>query len=234
MGRRTFLLQLGALGIAGSGDALAQVMAPNAVPRATLEARRVRRLSAPTFSDPARSSFGHVRVGNKIYIVGGHQNIYHQYLPEDFTAEFLEYDLGTKNWRRLTSYPFPVQGLRLCEDGGWIYAFGGFRYEPAFEYNPWKPGEFMWAARSEDKVYRYNPKDNRWLYVCDMPRRRSSNVLLKQGRRAYLVAGWDGTLPKRGDRSGYWHQAIDVFDFDRQAFVPYDVTLPRSEEHTSE
>lgn len=178
------------------------------------------------FQDMPRSSFGSIQVGTKLYFVGGHIGIYHTYANGYFTGEFLEYDLINKTWLRLSSYPFPVQGLRLAADGNFLYAFGGFRYERGHDYQKWNLGETKWAAASDDSVYRFDLIRGTWSFVCQMPRRRSSNLLLKAGRRVFLLAGWDGTPSRRGDRSGVWHSAVDVFDLDEQGFIHWEKPLP--------
>ncbi|HSI03506.1 MAG TPA: hypothetical protein VLC93_03480, partial [Myxococcota bacterium] len=46
-------------------------------------------------SEPARSSFGAARVGDRVYIAGGHQGHEHTYPPESFMARLEYYDLAT-------------------------------------------------------------------------------------------------------------------------------------------
>lgn len=191
------------------------------------------------FSEP-RASFGHTRVRDTLYIVGGHLKGYHDYLADHFTDQFLSYDLKAKKWKRLRPYPFPVQGLRLAEHKGWIYAFGGFHYEAAFDYSPdWMPpatpnanGEIHWSARSTDQVFRYKIGQDKagWQLVCHMPRRRSSNLIIKNGNRIFQVAGWDGTLKERigldvTRQPKEFHRMIDVFDTEKLAFVPYSTNI---------
>ncbi|MCW7538597.1 hypothetical protein OOT46_12165 [Aquabacterium sp. A7-Y] len=177
---------------------------------------------ATLFEQPPRSSFAQARAGDKVYVLGGHVGRYHTYPAANFSDELLEYELSTRSWRRLSRYPFAVQGLRMLATRDYLYAFGGFRYERGLDYPDWRPEEVGWPAVSDDSVFRYDIRRDRWSFVCQMPRRRSSNVLLHSGNRAFLVAGWDGTPRRRGDRSGSWHEAIDVFDLKEQAFVPWD------------
>lgn len=194
------------------------------------------RVNAPglnPFLQPARSTFAWAATNDRIYILGGHVGEYHDYPSVHFTPDFLEFDLRQRSWRRLASYPFPVQGIRMVQDKESIYAFGGFRYSSAFDYSPnWRVDaqgreEVHWSAVSDDEVYRYDMRRDRWQHMTTMPRRRSSNIVHVQGRRVYLIGGWDGTLLKRNNRATpVFHSMVDVFDLDRQEFIPFDVEVP--------
>jgi N-acetylneuraminic acid mutarotase len=180
------------------------------------------------FHDQPRSSFAWARVGDKLYVLGGHTGPFHDYPAAVFARELLEYDFVQESWRSLAAYPFGIQGLRMVHDGDSLYAFGGFRYSAAFDYSPnWRENEVHWSAVSDDEVYRYELKSDTWQHVTTMPRRRSSNVLLKRARKVYLIAGWDGTLRSRGNRSNpVFHTMVDVFDLDTLDFTPYDTEMP--------
>lgn len=174
-----------------------------------------------------RSSFGLARAGDRLFVMGGHTGIFHEYLSANFTNETLELYIPTRKWRRLAPMPVPLQGFRAVVHGGFVYSFGGFRYDSAFDYGNWGPHEIKWAARSDDRVFRYDIARDTWSFLTTMPRRRSSNEVFKVGTKVYLVAGWDGTPKRRGDRAAFI-EAVDVFDLATEQFLPNDAMLLRS------
>jgi hypothetical protein len=119
----------------------------------------------------------------------------------------------------------------------WILAFGGFTYDAAFDYSPPFPRPWVdpfapngdalkWAARSDDRVYRYNTRTGAaWELVATMPHRRSSNILFVSGRKVFLLYGWDGTPSRRRDYDGRFLEGVDVFDLDKLQFEASDTAI---------
>lgn len=160
-----------------------------------------------------RSSFGHVILNGDLYIIGGHPGKFHKYDKANFSSEVHAYNIASNSWRKCASFPRPTQGLRVVENGGYLYAFGGFSYESTIAINPW-------PAKSLDSVYRYSPNEDRWELISVMPRRRSSHVCEVINGKAYLIGGWDGTPSAIGVTQGEFVSAIDVFDFSKGVFLP--------------
>ncbi len=187
--------------------------------------------TGPYFQNP-RASFGHAKIGDDVYFVGGHTGGFHCYPSDRFTDDVLAFNIKTGAWRQLPKYPFPVQGLRLAATQDSLFAFGGYRYEPAFHFvgcNVDSNGlseqmKDTFSARSDDQVFRFDVAAGQWEPFAQMPRRRSSNAIIAVGQRIYLVAGWDGTPPVRRGK-GRFHASIDVLDLNDHKFVPYDSTL---------
>jgi hypothetical protein len=182
------------------------------------------------FPDPLRSSFGVVKVGNLVYVVGGHVGRFHNYSQPRFSSSCHVLDLGSLQWTAIRDYGSNkagigaqvVQGLRLLEYGGNIYGFGGFSYEPSLDFadiaDPWQ-----WYARTRSEIYKYSPSDDEWTLVGHLPRPRSSYVAGRVGDRAYLIGGWDGTPLEREDAYGAFgrlHPSIEVFDFQTERVIP--------------
>ena len=164
-----------------------------------------------------RSSFGAIEHKGKVYVAGGHQGAEHTYPPESFTARVEYYDLEKKEWFNTAPRLHKAHGFQLAAHGNYIYAFGGFAYEEST--NPkWK---------SLDVVERYDIRTKEWEIVGHMPRRRSSNVVVKVGSKAYLIGGWDSTPKYDGDLDGTFHGEIDVFDFETQTFSTLEKRLPK-------
>lgn len=188
------------------------------------------------FPAPFRSSFGVVRVGNRVYIAGGHVGRFHNYSEPRFSSACHVLDLTTMKWSPIRDYGATksvaksqvTQGLRLLEYGGKIYGFGGFSYEPSLDYqdaaDPWQ-----WYARSRTEIFRYCPEDDEWSLLGHLPRPRSSYVAGRVGDRGYLIGGWDGTPIEREDDLGAFgrlYSTIEVFDFKSEKIVPASLSIP--------
>ena len=164
----------------------------------------------------ARSSFGAINHKGEVYIVGGHQGAEHTYPPESFTGRVSSYHLKTKNWSKRAPRLFPSHGFQLVSYKNSIFAFGGFAYE--------KSTSPKWKSLSV--VEKYNPKDDKWTRVADMPRKRSSNIVARIGDKVYLVGGWDATPKFKDDIDGTFHDEIDVFDLKTESWSTLKVKLP--------
>lgn len=188
------------------------------------------------FPTPFRSSFGVVRVGDRVYIAGGHVGKFHNYSEPRFSSACHVLDLNTLKWSPIRDYgackpsatALVTQGLRLLEYGGEIYGFGGFSYESSLDYqggaDPWQ-----WYARSRTEIFRYSPKEDKWTLIGHLPRARSSYAAGRVGDRGYLIGGWDGTPLEREDDYGAFgrlYSTIEVFDFKSEKVVPSTIALP--------
>jgi N-acetylneuraminic acid mutarotase len=150
-------------------------------------------------------------------VVGGHTGVLHSYPSVAFSEASHVYDIKNDRWEKIRAAPVAVQGLRLVADHTFVYAFGGFvACAPTVD----------WQARSVDTVYRYSIVLDKWDQVACMPRRRSSNVAGKIGKRVYLVGGWDGTPQQPGDHSGRFQPVVEAFDLGNEQFAPSSELLP--------
>lgn len=170
----------------------------------------------PEIVEPARSSFGAVRLGQKIYVVGGHQGPEHTYPVESFVDQVSIFDLDTKTWNLAAPRPTAAQGFMLAAHGKYLYAFGGFAYDPA--HTP------RW--RSLQTIDRYDTERDVWETIGQMPRRRSSYALGQIGNRVWLIGGWDATPRFEHDLDGTFQRAIDVFDLESETMSAAGVDLP--------
>jgi hypothetical protein len=158
----------------------------------------------PELPTPARSSFGAVRLGNRVFVAGGHRGHEHTYPPESFLAGLMYFDLETARWHQAAPRAVPCHGFGLAtvrknvggEEKSFIYAFGGFTYSK--DHNPqWK---------SLDVIERYDVAQDRWEVIGHLPRPRSSNVVAQVGTKAYLIGGWDSTPRYNNDYEGHFHR----------------------------
>lgn len=170
----------------------------------------------PSVPDPARSSFGAVRIENEIFLVGGHQGHEHTYPPESFLDRVDILDLKTMRWRIGKPRPVAAHGFQVVAYQGFLYAFGGFAYEA--KNSP------RW--RSLDQIDRYDPVKDEWTTVGKLSHPVSSNVVSVVGSKAYVLGGWDSTPQSPGDIEGRFHREVDVFDFETFKTTPSPFTLP--------
>jgi hypothetical protein len=116
-----------------------------------------------------RSSFGHVKIGTKIYIAGGHTGAYHVYEPESqFSNEVHVFDFTINHWAPLAAMPLRIQGFRMYNKGDYIYAFGGYTYDASAKYGT------SYTAKTIATIQRYSITGDRWEVIGLMPRPRSS------------------------------------------------------------
>lgn len=157
----------------------------------------------PDLPAPARSSFGTVAHGGKIYVAGGHQGPEHTYPRESFLDRLDIYDPGTQKWTQGAPLSVPRHGFELVAHKGYLYAFGGFAYSE--RHQP--------AWHSLDIIERYDIAADRWeILPGKLPRPRSSNIAAQIQNEVYLIGGWDSTPKHPGDKEGQFHRQIDVFN----------------------
>jgi len=170
----------------------------------------------PPIPKPARSSFGAAKIGDNIYILGGHQGVEHTYPPESFLDEVWSYNIPSQSWKKMKPRPVPCHGYGVATQGKYIYAFGGFAYS----------AEHLPKWKSLDSIDRYDTTTDEWVTVGTLPRRRSSNVVATVGNKVYLMGGWDATPKFPKDFDGTFHREVDVFDLDKQEATKTDIVVP--------
>lgn len=178
----------------------------------------------PAMLEPPRSSFGTARLGDVVYVAGGHQGKEHTYPPESFLDSLEALDLKTGKWTKLAPRPIAAHGYGIAavekeERGGkkqYLYAFGGFAFSP--DHNPkWK---------SVTYVDRYDVAANTWKRVAELSEPRSSNVVVTVGGKIYLIGGWDSTPKKPNDLEGKFSKTIEVFDPATETVTVSESRLP--------
>lgn len=165
---------------------------------------------------PERSSFGAVTIGDKVYVVGGHQGPEHTYPPESFLNQLEVYDTKLNEWSRLSPRPIAAHGFDVVAHDIYLYAFGGFTYSESHTPN-WK---------SVSQVDRYNTLTDTWETVGNLAEPRSSYSAVKVGEKVYILAGWNSTPKYIGDKEGKFHRLVEVFNLKTETFEGEEVLLP--------
>lgn len=147
------------------------------------------------------SSFGAVRLGDDIYVYGGHSGKTHTYSNETTLGTFQRLPIaGGAKWEELPGGP-GLQGLNLAAVDGKIYRIGGM--EPRN-----KPGEPS-DIRSIATCAVFDPKLGKWAPFPDLPAGRSSHDVVAVGSKLVVVGGWQ---MKPGDEESTWHDTALICD----------------------
>ena len=170
----------------------------------------------PEMLAPARSSFGAVKIGRRIYVVGGHQGVEHTYPESSFSARTEYFDLDSQKWIEVAPRPVAAQGFGVAAFGKYLYAFGGFAYNAGIDPH--------W--RSLDQIDRFDTETGVWKTVGKLPRARSSNAVAQVGTNVYLMGGWNATPKSNGDLDGTFLSQIDAFDLVTETSSTLAVEIP--------
>ncbi len=143
--------------------------------------------------DPV-TSFGACRIGEFLYVYGGHVGKAHVYSRETHSLNFGRIDFVKKS--RWESLPFrkPLQGFGMTAHDDKIYLVGGSRATN-------KAGEKS-NLSSVDEVAVFETKEKSWSLLTPLPKPRSSHELVAHAGKLYVVGGWN----MRHGRGVEWHR----------------------------
>jgi N-acetylneuraminic acid mutarotase len=113
-------------------------------------------------------------VGRDIYVIGG-------FVPPNRTTAAVE-RLRNGRWSRVRSLPAPLNHAAAVGYRGHVYVVGGY----ADAHGLSQP------ARS---LYRYDPRENRWIRLPDMPTARAALAVGVLRGKLYAAGGSDGSTP---------------------------------------
>lgn len=128
--------------------------------------------SSLTPSPLERTEVGAARVGDRIYVLGGFDPV------EGTTAAMVRYDISADGWSRAAPLPIAVNHPGVAALGGQVYVYGG---------NLQGSGG---VERKSSRLYRYDPRRDRWTRLADAPSERGAMGLVAIGRRLYAVGGY--------------------------------------------
>ena len=140
------------------------------------------------------TSFGACRLGEYLYVYGGHTGEAHVYSEKTHSLHFVRTDLSkAAKWEKL---PFkrPLQGFGMAAHRGKVYLAGGSQAT-----NP--EGERS-NLSSVAEVSVYDPASGKWSQLTPLPEPRSSHELVAHKGRLYVVGGWNMQEGKGVD----WHR----------------------------
>lgn len=131
-----------------------------------------------------RAESGAVRVGNKLYVLGGFTSAY-----ESVTNRVDILDLKTNKWTRGASLPGAQTHFGATTDGRYIYLAGG-------QYGP------MLSIKGTNQVWRYEIATNRWAAMKGLPDIRFGGQLQYLKGRLHFIGGDDRTRVRA--RADHW------------------------------
>lgn len=191
---RPLLLSFLLVALAGSATADETEQSP----RKTVKAKLVES-GLPEMPDTL-TSFGGTRVGDSIYVYGGHTGSAHSYSKQEQSNRFYRLSLtNPKAWEELPGGP-RLQGLALVGHQDSVYRLGGFT-----ALN--EEGEDQ-RLRSSDEFARFDVASKTWVAMPPMPEPRSSFDSAVVGDTLLVVGGWS----MQPDAETEWHDTAWTFD----------------------
>jgi N-acetylneuraminic acid mutarotase len=115
-------------------------------------------------------AFASATIGNKIYVMGGHL----------LTDNVYVYDTQNDTWSQLADMPAARRSMKAAVLNAHIYVFGG-------------AGEGGANTPYYDTVYKYNPGDDSWFTLPDMPSERTNYAMDILGGKAHIIGGSSGS-----------------------------------------
>jgi hypothetical protein len=148
------------------------------------------------------TSFGAARLGDKVYVYGGHTGEAHSYSNDQQSNQLLSLDLSHPDqpWK-VESESDRLQGLALIAYQGKVIRVGGFSALNA-------AGE-KHVLKSTAEVAAYDVASGKWEELPALPEPRSSHDAILVGSKIYVVGGWqlDG-----GSSDSKWGDKAFVID----------------------
>lgn len=156
----------------------------------------------------AITSFGAARLGDAIYVYGGHIGQAHSYSTAEQSNQLLKLDLSNPAtaWEKVAEGE-RLQGLALVAHGNQLITIGGFTALNA-EGEPHN-------LHSQAAVRAFDVSSGSWQDLPGLPSGRSSHDAAILGDTIYVVGGWD----MDGVKETQWHStalALDLSQADPQ------------------
>lgn len=148
----------------------------------------------------ASTSFGAARLGDSLFVYGGHHGRAHHYSTDGQSSQLLRLNLDKPaKWEVVSQGP-KLQGLALVAYRGKLYRVGGFtaRNKPDDEHDLWSSADFA----------SFDPKTKNWQHLSPMPVPRSSFDAAIVADTLYVVGGWS----MQGGKDNEWHDSAYSID----------------------
>lgn len=147
------------------------------------------------------TSFGAARLGDAIYVYGGHTGSAHSYSTAEQSNQLLRLDLKKPEaaWK-LVSEHRRLQGLALVAHDRRLICVGGFeaRNAEGSEHD----------LHSQRRISAYDTVKNRWSDLPALPAGRSSHDAAMLKDTLYVVGGWNMNSPEETQ----WHRTAWSLD----------------------
>ena len=152
------------------------------------------------------TSFGAARLGNHVYVFGGHTGGAHSYSQKEQSNELLRLDVSdpSAKWEKVASAPRRLQGLAIVPYEEKIILVGGFEAMN-------EEGEDQ-DLHSRPFVTAYNTKTDQWEELPALPVGRSSHDAVILDGVIYAVGGWTMNTPEETQ----WHSTALALDLNAE------------------
>ncbi len=131
--------------------------------------------------DPPITSFGALRVGERVYVVGGYSGTPHAYDSAGQHDALRALSLTSGAVEIVSHMPYRVQSPTLVAHDGSLFVHGGMRARNA----PGEPQDLV----SERRIVRFDAA-RRAEVVGELPEGRSSHAAVVLGASIYVIGGW--------------------------------------------
>ncbi|MEO8270295.1 MAG: hypothetical protein ABI557_11290, partial [Aureliella sp.] len=149
----------------------------------------------------AITSFGAARIGDAIYVYGGHTGEAHSYSTEGQSNQLLQLDLSAPSspWKKVAEGE-RLQGLALVAHAQRLISVGGFTAlnAPGAEHD----------LHSQATVRAFDTTTGQWSDLPSLPAGRSSHDAAILGDTIYVIGGWN----MNGDKETQWHTSAWSLD----------------------
>ncbi len=154
----------------------------------------------------AITSFGAARLGDKLFVHGGHFGTPHHYSMAGQSSKLLRIDLDSPDsgWKSIASGP-KLQGHALVAHGGKLYRVGGFSAR-----NKEEEDQDLWSV---DDFARFDPTDGEWESLPPMPVPRSSFDAIVSDNTLYVAGGW---AMRGASEEANWHDSAYAIDLSKE------------------
>ncbi len=148
------------------------------------------------------TSFGAARVGESIYVYGGHTGSAHSYWNTSQSNQLLRWNTTAAEgrWEVVAEGQHRLQGLAMVSHGEQLILVGGF-----FATN--EEGEAH-QLYSQSQVVAFDTNSGQWSPLPALPQGRSSHDAIVLDDRLYVVGGW----AMDGPDSTEWHDSACVLN----------------------
>jgi N-acetylneuraminic acid mutarotase len=149
----------------------------------------------------AVTSFGAARLGDSIYLYGGHTGDAHAYWDQSQSNGLWKLQLNppATEWKQIATGD-RLQGLAMVAHDQRLIMIGGFQAMNA-------EGEPQ-DLHSRDTVRAFDPATGQWSELPSLPESRSSHDAAIVGDTIYVVGGWK----LDGDNETVWHKTAWSLD----------------------
>ncbi|MDP1560325.1 MAG: kelch repeat-containing protein [Pirellulaceae bacterium] len=148
------------------------------------------------------TSFGAAKIGDAIYVYGGHTGTAHHYWNTSQSNQLLRWDTNAADtrWEVVSEGADRLQGLAMVAHGTRLILVGGF-----FAKNDeGEPHQLF----SQDHVSVFDTANNQWSKLPQLPSGRSSHDAIIHEDKLYVVGGWNMS----GTESTQWHDSAIMMD----------------------